>query len=123
MRNELTKLALTGILILFFVTACADEGQSANSPNESVVIKDQSTDSTDQTNSIMNQPVDFSTAEAMEASLRKIAEQESDKARKTVENAMQYVLVYDLSVGGDKQKLYKKLDGITPKEIIAKMRR
>lgn len=71
----------------------------------------------------MNQPMDFSTADAMEASLQKITEQEGDSTRKIVENAMQYILIYDLSLGGDEDKMYKKLNGKTPREIIAKIKK
>jgi hypothetical protein len=32
-------------------------------------------------------------------------------------------MVYDLSLRNNEEKLHKKLDGMTPEEIIAKMRR
>jgi hypothetical protein len=36
---------------------------------------------------------------------------------------MQYIMVYDLSVGNNEEKLHKKLNGRTPEQIIAKMKR
>jgi hypothetical protein len=36
---------------------------------------------------------------------------------------MQYIKVYDLSVGNSDEKLYQKLNGKTPEQIIAKMKR
>ena len=71
--------------------------------------------------SIMDQPVDFSTPENVEISLQKVKDQEGEKAYKTLNSAMQYVLFYDLSLRNDKEKLYKALDGSTPKDIIARM--
>ena len=44
-------------------------------------------------------------------------------AYKKIKNAMQYLLVYDLSVGNNEEKLYQKLNGRTPEQIIAKMKR
>jgi hypothetical protein len=36
---------------------------------------------------------------------------------------MGYILAYDLSLGRDQEKMYKKLNGRTPNAIIAKMKR
>ena len=36
---------------------------------------------------------------------------------------MKYVMYYDLSLRNDKEKLYKKLDGKTPEQIIAMIKR
>jgi len=73
--------------------------------------------------SLMDKPVDFSTTEKAEETLQNIRVQEGERAYEAIESAMKYLLFYDLSVSNNKEKLYKKLDGKTPKEIIAKTRR
>lgn len=123
MLKELIKSSIAGVFILFFVTACAEEKQQANSPEKQTDQHSQSSGSTDQAQTIMDQPVDFSTPDAIEKSMQKIAEQGGEKSHRAVEVAMQYVSVYNLGVSGDKEKLYKKLDGKTPNQIIAMMKR
>jgi hypothetical protein len=73
--------------------------------------------------SIMDQPVNFSTPEDVEKSLEIVKEQAGEAAARNLSNALGYILAYDLSVGRDKEKMYKKLNGRTPNEIIAKMKR
>lgn len=73
--------------------------------------------------SIMDQPVDFTTPDNVRKSLQAIKAQAGDAAARDLNNALQYLLVYDLSVKHDRDKLYKKLNGRTPRQIIAKMKR
>jgi succinate dehydrogenase/fumarate reductase flavoprotein subunit len=103
-----------GSLSLFLCTACAEDSTESNADTE--VIAEEST-------SLMTQPVDFSSADAVEATMENIREKEGDQAHAQLKNAMQYIMVYDLSVGNDKEKLYKKLNGRTPEQIIAKIKR
>ena len=78
---------------------------------------------------LFDKPIDITwplvkgTPEDVEKSLQKVREQEGDKAHKTLQRAMQYILYYDLSLAGNKEKLYKKLDGKTSRQIIAMMKR
>lgn len=126
MRKRLITLISAGAMALFLVTACAEEGEDVNSAtalekNASNAAK--VADSGIQGDSLMSQPVDFSTPENVEKTLQGIREKEGDKAYNQIKNAMQYLMVYDLSVGNNEEKLYKKLDGRTPEQIIAKMKR
>jgi hypothetical protein len=73
--------------------------------------------------SIMDQPVDFTTPEKVQKSLQAVRAQAGDAAARDLKNALQYILTYDLSIGRDQAKLYKKLNGRTPRQIIAKMKR
>lgn len=75
---------------------------------------------TDAENSIMSEPVDFSTPESVKASLQNVRENAGEKAYGKLNNAMKYILYYDLSLKNNKEALYKKLDGKTPEQIIAK---
>jgi len=103
-------------MALFLITACAEETNGTTAVESSV-------DTGHQDASIMNLPVDFSSPEAVEKTLQNIRETEGDKAYNRLENTMQYMLVYDLSVGHSEEKLYKKLNGMTPDEIISSRRR
>jgi hypothetical protein len=129
MNKTLFPLVTTMILALFLSTACAEQGQD----NEAAA---KAGDSTTQAapdaavekapadiDSVMDQPVDFSSPEAVESTLQRIREQEGEAAYKNLNSAMAYLLYYDLGLGNDKAKLHKKLDGQTPNQIIAQMRK
>jgi len=73
--------------------------------------------------SVMDQPVDFSTPEDVEKSIEAVRLGAGDKAARDLNNALKYILAYDLSLRHDKEKMYQKLNGRTPNEIIAKMKR
>jgi len=73
--------------------------------------------------SVMDRPVDFSTPENVQKSLQAVREGAGNAAARDLNNALQYILTYDLSIGRDQAKLYKKLDGRTPRAIIAKIKR
>jgi hypothetical protein len=73
--------------------------------------------------SVMDMPVNFSTPEDVEISIEKVRQEAGEAEALRLTNALGYILTYDLSLGRDKDKLYKKLDGRTPNAIIAKMKR
>lgn len=117
------KLLITfaaGSMTLFLITACAEDSSDENTVESS---SQNGQSSAQQDASLMNQPVDFSSPEAVEKTLQDIRDKEGDKAYSQLDNAMKYLMVYDLSVSNNKEKLYEKLNGMTPEEIIAKMRR
>ena len=116
MRKTLLTSILVGSMSLFLMTACAED-----SKEEQASVADKAGSTSEQVKSIMDQPVDFSTPENVEKSLQKIKEQEGEKAYKSINGAMQYILFYDLRISSDKEKLHKALDGSTPNEIIARM--
>ena len=125
MCKKLLTILSAGTMALFLVTACAEESEVANSTvaTKSELSSEKVTDSGNQSDSLMNQPANFSTPEDVEKTLQNIREKEGDKAYKQIKNAMQYIMYYDLSLKNDKEKLYKKLDGKTPEQIIAEAKR
>ncbi len=125
MRKRLITLISAGTMALFLVTACAEEGKDVGgtTPEKSGSSSVKVADAGNQGDSLMNQPVNFSTPEDVEKTLQNIREKEGGTAYNQLKNAMQYILVYDLSVGNNEEKMYKKLDGRTPEQIIAKMKR
>ena len=123
MRKTLFTSITTGIMALFLMNACADDSNDAEAVAKQVVVTEDATGSGEQGNTIMDQPVNFSTPEDVEKSLLKVRDQAGDNAYKNLNNAMKYILYYDLSRKGDKEKMYKKLNGKTPSEIIQMMKR
>ena len=141
MRKPVLTSASAAVVSLFLLTACAEEGaemdiaspgatatESApaepateSSPAESVAETDAQI--SDSQVSIMDQPVDFSSPENVEKTLEAIRQQAGEKEASSVNNAIGYLMVYDLSVNRDKNKLYEKLNGKTAKEILALARR
>ena len=125
MLKKLFTTLTAGTLAAFLVTACAEE--SKDSGNSALVKVPEPVEKTDEAvspdSSVMGQPVNFSTAEDVEKSLQNIREKAGDDEYNRLKMAMQYIMVYDLSVGNNKQKLYKKLDGKTPEQIHAMTKR
>jgi hypothetical protein len=114
---------MASAMALFLVSACAEDSKDPETTTAQVSAPESAGNAGDDSTSIMDQPMDFSTAENVEISLQKIREQEGDEAYKTLNSAMKYVKYYDLSISNNMEKLYKKLDGKTPNEIIAMMKR
>ncbi len=126
------KLALTSVsaivATLFLVTACAEEGTGTETTSTAVAATGSGTtdavvENSAEQKSIMDQPVDFSSAEAYAKTLESIRQQDGDKVAGSIENTIGYFMVYDLSVKRDKEKLMKKLNGKTPNEILGMRRR
>lgn len=124
----MSRTLFTSILAIamtsWLLAACADDRTETDSTAQAEPAAAGTTESVKvDSDSLMNQPVDFSSPEAAEKTLQNIREVEGEKAYKNLKSAMDYIMFYDLSVGKDKEKLYKKLDGKTPNQIFAKMRR
>ena len=117
----------TALVTLFLSTAFAEESTDTEtaSPGTPATepVAETAVETGDRQNSIMDQPVDFSSPENVEKTLAAIRQQAGEKAAGRVNNAIGYLIVYDLSVKRDKDKLYKKLNGKTPNEILALVRR
>ena len=124
MYKALFPLITSMFLTLALSTACAEQDKSDQAAEQSPETE-QAKDSgkTEQGESLLDQPVDFSSPEAVEKTLQNIREQEGEAAYENLKVAMDYILFYDMSVRNDKAKLYKKLNGQTPKQILARMRR
>jgi len=121
-------------LILFLAPACAkqDDGAGATVENKAAAEKAAPVPAADKPQaakpaatdmSIMDQPVNFSTPEDVDKSIEAVRQQAGDAAARDLKNALGYILTYDLSLGRNKDKMYQKLNGRTPNEIIAKMQR
>lgn len=63
-------------------------------------------------------PFDGGSVRKFEKTLEEVQEQTTPEEFTTVQNALDYLLVYDLSARRDKKTLYKNLDGKTPAEVV-----
>jgi len=66
----------------------------------------------------MEIPLDGSSLEAFETSMARVQAHTSPENYTTLENAIEYLLVYDLSARKDKAKLAQNLSGKTPYQVI-----
>lgn len=66
----------------------------------------------------MDIPLDGSSLEAFETSVARVKAYSSEKDYITFNNAIDYLMLYDLSVRNDKAKLASKLDGKTPYQVL-----
>lgn len=66
----------------------------------------------------MDIPLDGSSLEAFEKSLARVQAHTSASSYTTLINAIDYLLVYDLSANRDKAKLAANLDGLTGREVV-----
>lgn len=130
MKVLMTISALT--LILFLAPACAEQDDEAVATGKPAAATTapapaaeaaQAADAADAGMSIMDKPVNFSTPEDVEKSIEAVRQQAGDAEARDLKNALGYILAYDLSIGRNKEKMYQKLNGRTPNEIIAKMKR
>ncbi len=149
MIKKILISAIATSMMLFLLSACAEDEQAstkdtktaaAKAPDSAAVKTPETTKSNRparpaptepeplpqedfQSAAIMSEPVDFSSAEKITASMDKIKQGAGDEAATRVQNAIGYLLVYDLGVGRNQQKLNAKLNGKTPNEILAMMNR
>jgi hypothetical protein len=129
LRNLTTVLASAAILA--FNTACAetkDEAPQATTaaPAETALAEATPAEATPaeapaQASEGMHIPVDGSSLEAFENSLEQIKEQVTAAEYTTLNNAIDYLLVYDLAAKRDRTKLAANLDGLTAEQIIEKV--
>jgi len=65
---------------------------------------------------------DGSSEDSFNEGLDKFQAMASSKEYNELTNSLKYLLVYDFSTRGNKARLYKSLDGMTPAEIIERAR-
>lgn len=72
---------------------------------------------------VMDMPLEGHEVAAFEAGLEQVKASATEQEYRDLEHALGYLLYYDLSAKKDKSRLYQNLDGKTPNEIIALIRR
>jgi hypothetical protein len=71
-----------------------------------------------ESSTIMNQPMDGSSAEALSAYVEKVREEATEEEFVRLRNALGKMRIYDLSINHDAAKLAAAVDGKTPEEVI-----
>ena len=134
MRKKLLASTTTGILAMLLITACAEDSKegastiAAESPTPAEKIEAPEANTHKKNNMrnrnspIMDEPVDFSTPEEVQKTLKKIQETAGATAAGRLNAAMDYIRTYDLAVGHNEQRMYKRLNGKTPNQIISMMK-
>jgi hypothetical protein len=130
-ETNMLKMFFIAVLIISFTSimtfVIASEGEqnepavSTQPTNEipSQGATDKSAGSDEENLSVMDLPVNFSTPEDVEKTFQLIEEQAGESRLRGLKMAMGYIMTYDLSVGHNKEKMYKKLNGRTPNQIIS----
>ena len=71
--------------------------------------------------SIMDVPLDGSSIEAFTAGLEELDKNASEEDYRRVMSALDYLLFYDIGAKRDKAKLYSRLNGKSPNQILEKV--
>jgi len=127
------KVLINGIILSTFLsTACAktdsepEQPASENATAGSVEAEDAASPASAkkkkgaefQFSQAMDIPVDGSSLEAFDKSLETIKSQAEKSEYETLTGAIDYLLVYDLGARRDRERLAKRLDGLTGKQIV-----
>ena len=129
MRKLLFTSTMVAIMALFLLTACSEDSndtvvaEKTKAQVKQVSAMETSGETGAKDDSIMDQPVNFSTPEDVGKTLANIREQAGARAARKLDSAMGWIMTYDLGVGRDEAKMYKKLNGKTPNQIISMVKR
>lgn len=116
MHNTMIRLALSFALALLLVACAASPGQQTNAPEAVKTYQFEPWDGDG-----MEIPLDGSSLEAFETSLARVKAHTSRASYATLENAIEYLLVYDLAANRDRAQLAARLDGLTPYQVVQKV--
>lgn len=108
--------ALLAAVITIAPAANAQEGATNDGSSEATAAAEQFASPG------MQIPLDGTSVETFENSLETIRGETTEAEFKTIQNALDYLLVYDLGARRDRELLYKRLDGKTPAEILEMVR-
>jgi len=116
---DLARLALATSLALL-LTACAAT-TSPSSPGQSTasVAAEEPVEPWDGDG--MDIPLDGSSLEAFDKSLARVKAHTSPSSYTTLINAIDYLMVYDLSARRDRSTLAANLDGLTGRQVVDKV--
>jgi len=117
--STLSRLAAAAALALT-LAGCATGPASA--PDSDPAPADKTYDFEPWDGDGMEIPLDGSSLEAFETSMARVEAHTSPENYTTLKNAIDYLLLYDLSARKDKEKLAHNLDGKTAYQVIDMVR-
>jgi len=103
-------------------TPGATPAPSAEAPAGDESAAGAAEDAQEEVKTIMDLPLDGSSKQAFEAGLTAVDEQATETQYRSLMSSLDYLLFYDLAVRRDRAKLYEKLSGQTPNQIIQEVR-
>lgn len=128
MKPNVLLIPLATATLLVFGTAHASPADEAIENVESTAVEAATVEATSPAEEAaerfsdgMRIPVDGSSLEAFEKSLERIEKKTRKAEFTTLNNAIDYLLVYDLAAKRNRAKLAANLDGLTGEEIVAKV--
>ena len=128
MFKKLLTAASIVTITLFLLPACAKQDNAPETTADSGQTTDASAPmSVNQKTqggqgSVMDQPVNFSSQKEVNKSIEKVRQQVGDAEANELNKALGVILTQDMSLRQDKDRLFRKLNGKTPNEIIAMMK-
>jgi hypothetical protein len=132
MKPEKTRTTLNSMLILLsalamltLVACTAQQSDSSDDVSEVAKTAESSNTSTDVLENHegdgMNMTLDGTSLAAFDASMEEIKRNTDEQSYKTLTNAIEYLLVYELSAQKNKEKLALVLNGLTGYEVLGKV--
>jgi len=122
-RTLIQTLSVTAVL--FLVACAAPQSKSPEVSDQAVADESQQISEPAVIDTYegdgMEIPLDGSSLEAWDASMARVKRHSTEESYTTLKNAIGYLLVYDLEVRRDKEKLVAKLNGLTGYEVVAKV--
>jgi len=117
--RSVVQLGIVLITLALLLTACSASQPVAtpdtkNTPTAKVAPDDYEGDG-------MEIPLDGTSLPSFYASLAQVKAHTTPESYQTLENAIDYLLFYDLGAKRDREKLAARLNGLTGYEVIAKV--
>ena len=125
MFKKLLTAASSVTITLFLLPACAKQDNAPETTADSGQTTDASApiqETRGGQGTVMDQPVNFSSQKEVNKSIEKVRQQVGDAEANELNKALGVILTQDMSLRQDKDRLFRKLNGKTPNEIIAMMK-
>jgi hypothetical protein len=120
-KRFLLCLILLALVIPMLLQGCATAPAEQPGTASEPATSDAMTDVEPWDGDGMEIPLDGSSLEAFERSLARVKAHVSEARYTTLNNAIDYLLFYDLSAGGDLEKLAANLDGLTGYQVLQRV--
>ena len=127
----LIRVLMISLLLISTATLAAQdtEAESSAAADEQTTISE--SDATEQAAerlrhkdrevSVMDVPLDGTSIESFTRGLENVDENATEKEYRTLMSALDFLLFYDLGAKRDKAKLYARLNGKSPNDILAQV--
>ena len=122
MFKKLLTAASIVTITLFLLPACAKQDNAPETTADASAPMSVNQETQGGQGSVMDQPVNFSSQDEVNKSIEKVRQQVGDAEANELNKALGVILTQDMSLRQDKDRLFRKLNGKTPNEIIAMMR-